>query len=126
VHHRAAVSGDGLAGHEAGIVAGEEKHHVGHIGILGVDKKGEEWYQISLGGSSENEATLGDILGPSVPKAEVAATLERILRVYLAQREGDERFIDTLRRIGLEPFRAGAYRATPHSEAEERRHAAHH
>jgi sulfite reductase (NADPH) hemoprotein beta-component len=101
-------------------------HHVGHIGILGVDKKGEEWYQISLGGSSENEATLGDILGPSVPKAEVAATLERILRVYLAQREGDERFIDTLRRIGLEPFRAGAYRATPHSEAEERRHAAHH
>ena len=101
-------------------------HHVGHIGILGVDKKGEEWYQISLGGSSENEATLGDILGPSVPKAEVAATLERILQVYLAQREGDERFIDTLRRIGLEPFRAGAYRATPHSEAEERRHAAHH
>ena len=101
-------------------------HHVGHIGILGVDKKGEEWYQISLGGSSENEATLGDILGPSVPKAEVAATLERILQVYLAQREGDERFIDTLRRIGLEPFRAGAYRVTPHSEVEERRHAAHH
>jgi sulfite reductase beta subunit-like hemoprotein len=58
-------------------------HHVGHIGILGVDKKGEEWYQISLGGSSENDVTLGDILGPSVPKTEVANTLERILRVYV-------------------------------------------
>ena len=84
-------------------------HHVGHIGILGVDKKGEEWYQISLGGSSENDAALGDILGPSVPKTEVANTLERILRVYVERREGDERFLDTFRRIGLEPFRARVY-----------------
>ena len=84
-------------------------HHVGHIGILGVDKKGEEWYQISLGGSSENDVTLGDILGPSVPKAEVANTLERILGVYVAQREDGERFLDTFRRIGLEPFRTRAY-----------------
>jgi sulfite reductase (NADPH) hemoprotein beta-component len=84
-------------------------HHVGHIGILGVDKKGEEWYQISLGGSSENEASLGEILGPSVPKTEVANTLERILRVYVAEREEGERFLDTVRRIGLGPFRARAY-----------------
>jgi len=63
-------------------------HHVGHIGILGVDKKGEEWYQISLGGCSENDVSLGDILGPSVPKTEVANTLERILRVYVERREG--------------------------------------
>ncbi|MDS4057127.1 MAG: nitrite/sulfite reductase [Candidatus Contendobacter sp.] len=84
-------------------------HHVGHIGILGVDKKGEEWYQISLGGSSENDVTLGDILGPSVPKAEVANTLERILRVYVERREDGERFLDTFRRIGLEPFRVRAY-----------------
>ncbi|MBK8181849.1 MAG: nitrite/sulfite reductase [Candidatus Competibacteraceae bacterium] len=84
-------------------------HHVGHIGILGVDKKGEEWYQISLGGSSENDVSLGDILGPSVPKAEVANTLERILWVYLERREEGERFIDTFRRIGLEPFRMRAY-----------------
>ncbi len=84
-------------------------HHVGHIGILGVDKKGEEWYQISLGGSSENDVRLGDILGPSVPKVEVANTLERILLVYVEQREADERFLDTFRRIGLEPFRARAY-----------------
>lgn len=84
-------------------------HHVGHIGILGVDKKGEEWYQISLGGSSENDVTLGDILGPSVPKTEVANTLERILHVYVERREEGERFIDTFRRIGLEPFRQRAY-----------------
>ena len=84
-------------------------HHVGHIGILGVDKKGEEWYQISLGGSSENDVTLGDILGPSVPKAEVANTLERILQVYIEQRAEGERFLDTFRRIGLEPFRTRAY-----------------
>lgn len=84
-------------------------HHVGHIGILGVDKKGEEWYQISLGGSSENDAALGDILGPSVSKTEVANTLERILRVYVEQREDGERFLDTFRRIGLGPFRVRAY-----------------
>ncbi len=84
-------------------------HHVGHIGILGVDKKGEEWYQISLGGSSENDVALGTILGPSVPKAEVANTLERILRVYVERREDGERFLDTFRRIGLEPFRVQAY-----------------
>ena len=84
-------------------------HHVGHIGILGVDKKGEEWYQISLGGSSENDVTLGDILGPSVPKAEVANTLERILEVYIDRREEGERFLDAFRRIGLEPFRTRAY-----------------
>jgi sulfite reductase (NADPH) hemoprotein beta-component len=84
-------------------------HHVGHIGILGVDKKGEEWYQISLGGCSENDASLGDILGPSVPKTEVANTLERILWVYLERREEGERFIDTFRRVGLEPFRMRAY-----------------
>jgi sulfite reductase (NADPH) hemoprotein beta-component len=84
-------------------------HHVGHIGILGVDKKGEEWYQISLGGSSENDVTLGDILGPSVPKTEVANTLERILQVYVESREDGERFLDTFRRLGLEPFRTRAY-----------------
>ncbi|HPF57520.1 MAG TPA: nitrite/sulfite reductase [Candidatus Competibacteraceae bacterium] len=99
-------------------------HHVGHIGILGVDKKGEEWYQISLGGSSENDVSLGDILGPSVPKTDVANTLERILRVYIERREDGERFLETFRRIGLEPFRMQAY--APGSKAakqEEQRHA---
>ena len=99
-------------------------HHVGHIGILGVDKKGEEWYQISLGGSSGNDAALGSILGPSVPKAEVANTLERILTVYVEQREEGERFIDTFRRIGLEPFRAHAYApGSKQAKQEEQRYA---
>ncbi|MCB1778181.1 MAG: nitrite/sulfite reductase, partial [Candidatus Competibacteraceae bacterium] len=99
-------------------------HHVGHIGILGVDKKGEEWYQISLGGSSENDVSLGDILGPSVRKTEVANTLERILKVYVERREAGERFLDTFRRIGLEPFRVRAYApGSKEAKQEEQRHA---
>ncbi len=99
-------------------------HHVGHIGILGVDKKGEEWYQISLGGCSENDVALGDILGPSVPKTEVANTLERILNVYVERREDGERFLDTFRRIGLEPFRLRAYApGSNEAKQEEKRYA---
>ena len=88
-------------------------HHVGHIGILGVDKHGEEWYQISLGGSANGFTALGEVIGPSVPKAQVAATLERIVEVYRAHRLEGEPFIDTVRRLGLEPFRAGAYASHP-------------
>jgi sulfite reductase (NADPH) hemoprotein beta-component len=88
-------------------------HHVGHIGILGVDKHGEEWYQISLGGSANGRTALGEVIGPSVPKHEVAPTLERIVAVYRARRTEDEPFIATVRRIGLEPFRAGAYALHP-------------
>ena len=84
-------------------------HHVGHIGILGVDKKGQEWYQISLGGCVANDASLGDILGPAVPKHEVADTLERLLQVYVEQREAGERFLDTVRRLGLKPFKERVY-----------------
>ena len=84
-------------------------HHVGHIGILGVDKKGEEWYQISLGGNSGGDASLGEILGPAVPKDEVANTLARILAVYVAQREDGERFLDVVRRLGLRPFKDRVY-----------------
>jgi sulfite reductase (NADPH) hemoprotein beta-component len=88
-------------------------HHVGHIGILGVDKHGEEWYQISLGGSANGFTALGEVIGPSVPKQEVGATIGRIVEVYRALRAADERFIDTLRRVGLEPFREGAYALHP-------------
>jgi sulfite reductase (NADPH) hemoprotein beta-component len=84
-------------------------HHVGNIGILGVEKRGEQWYQIQLGGSVSGRTSLGDVLGPSVPQAQVAQTLERILEVYRAQRVGDETFIDTYRRIGSEPFRESVY-----------------
>ena len=88
-------------------------HHVGHIGILGVDKHGEEWYQLSLGGSANGFTALGEVIGPSVPKHEVAPTIGRIVEVYRALRTEDEPFIATLRRVGLEPFRAGAYALHP-------------
>jgi len=88
-------------------------HHVGHIGILGVDKHGEEWYQISLGGSANGFTALGEVIGPSVPQREVAATIERIVERYRALRTEDERFIDTVRRVGIAPFAASAYAAHP-------------
>ncbi|HXW74737.1 MAG TPA: nitrite/sulfite reductase [Steroidobacteraceae bacterium] len=88
-------------------------HHVGHIGVLGVDKHGEQWYQISLGGSANGFTALGEVIGPSVPQHEVAATIERIVEVYRALRVEGERFIETLRRVGLVPFREGAYAAHP-------------
>ncbi|MDB6100508.1 MAG: nitrite/sulfite reductase [Gammaproteobacteria bacterium] len=90
-------------------------HHVGHIGILGVDKHGEEWYQITLGGSVNGFTALGEVIGPSVPQVEVAQTIERIVEVYRAEREDGERFIETFRRIGVKPFKEGAY--ATHSQA---------
>ena len=84
-------------------------HHVGHIGILGVDKKGEEYYQLTLGGSAEKDAALGDRLGPAIMKEEVAEVIGRLLEVYLERREGQERFLDTYRRVGLKPFKERAY-----------------
>ena len=84
-------------------------HHVGNIGILGVDKKGEEFYQIQLGGSSDRSASLGDVLGPSFYQDEVADVVEKILGVYLDNRQGDEQFIDTFARIGINPFKERGY-----------------
>jgi sulfite reductase (NADPH) hemoprotein beta-component len=84
-------------------------HHVGHIGILGVDKHGEEWYQITLGGSVNGFTALGDVIGPSVKQADVASTIQRIVEVYRARREDGERFIETYRRIGLKPFKDNVY-----------------
>ena len=85
-------------------------HHVGHIGILGVDKQGEEFYQISIGGAQGNDASLGKVIGPSVSQAEVPEVIERLIEVYLARRDSEEeRFIDTVRRIGVEPFREHVY-----------------
>ena len=84
-------------------------HHVGHIGILGVDKHGEEWYQITLGGSARENSALGQVIGPSVAQDDVAETLARILDVYREQRAEDERFIDTVRRVGVKPFKERAY-----------------
>ncbi len=93
----------------SGCMNGCGHHSVGHIGILGVDKKGEEWYQITLGGSSADEATLGSRLGPAVAKDKVADTVEAIIETYVAQRKEDEAFLETVRRIGVQPFKERVY-----------------
>jgi len=86
-------------------------HHVGHIGILGVDKGGEEWYQITIGGAAGADAALGSVIGPSVPKHAVAETIARLLAVYVERRTADERFLDTVRRLGVKPFKERVYAA---------------
>jgi sulfite reductase (NADPH) hemoprotein beta-component len=82
---------------------------VGHIGILGVDKKGAEWYQLTLGGSSENDAAIGERLGPSVPKDEVTRAITTILDVYVKQRLDEESFLDMVKRVGIDPFKEQVY-----------------
>jgi sulfite reductase (NADPH) hemoprotein beta-component len=84
-------------------------HHVGHIGILGVDKKGSEFYQVSIGGCSTDDTSLGKILGPSFTANEVTGVVEKCVDVYLENRQSKERFIDTYRRIGIDPFKERAY-----------------
>lgn len=93
----------------SGCMNGCGHHTVGHIGILGVDKKGEEWYQITLGGSSANEASLGERLGPSVARDEVTDVMEKIFFTFKDLREGEESFLETVRRIGIEPFQERVY-----------------
>ncbi|HUH37155.1 MAG TPA: nitrite/sulfite reductase [Spongiibacteraceae bacterium] len=84
-------------------------HHVGHIGILGVDKKGQEFYQFTLGGSQAMDASLGTILGPAIAQEDVPDVVEKLLDVYLEQRQDEETFLATFRRIGLEPFKERVY-----------------
>ncbi|MGB0732825.1 MAG: nitrite/sulfite reductase [Pontibacterium sp.] len=86
-------------------------HHIGHIGILGVDRRGEDWYQITLGGSDREDTSLGKVLGKSVAGEEVADTIEKIINVYVDQRIEGERFIDCYRRIGAAPFKENVYAA---------------
>ena len=86
-------------------------HHVGNIGILGVDKKGEEFYQISLGGDSGKitDTAIGKILGPSFKRDEVVDVLDKILNIYVEQRQEDELFIDTFKRVGMATFKERVY-----------------
>ena len=84
-------------------------HHVGHIGVLGVDRKGEEYYQITVGGSPDEQAALGEIVGRSLPADAVAPAIARALDRYLDIRTEGERFIDTVRRVGAEPFGQAIY-----------------
>jgi len=85
-------------------------HHAGHIGILGVDKKGVEFYQLILGGSGAEDASIGTIMGPGFGEHEIAEAVERVIDVYLKERNPGERFLDTYRRIGMDKFKAAAYR----------------
>ena len=84
-------------------------HHVGHIGILGVDKNDEEWYQVSIGGTQGNGTTLGKVIGPSFALDEIVGVIEKLLETYVELRHEDERFIDTVQRVGTEPFKARVY-----------------
>ncbi|MEE4146081.1 MAG: nitrite/sulfite reductase [Halieaceae bacterium] len=84
-------------------------HHIGHIGILGVDKKGEEFYQVCLGGSQAKDASIGKILGPSFSQQDMPEVIEKLLSTYLELREGEEIFLDTYRRVGIEPFKERVY-----------------
>ncbi|MBE2169104.1 MULTISPECIES: nitrite/sulfite reductase [unclassified Cobetia] len=84
-------------------------HHVGNIGILGVDKKGQEFYQVSLGGRSDDNATLGKILGPSFNAEDMPNVIDKVLQVYVEQRLEDEVFVDTYHRIGMKPFKERVY-----------------
>lgn len=87
-------------------------HHVGNIGILGVDKDGSEWYQVSIGGAQGNQSAIGKIIGPSFSAGQMPEVIDRIIQVYLRERSDGERFIDTAQRLGIAPFKEFVY-ATP-------------
>ena len=92
-------------------------HHAGHIGILGVDKDGEEWYQVSIGGADGSSAgggrnAIGKVIGPSFKAGDVPEVISRLIDIYVEKREADERFIETVDRLGIAPFKSGVY-ATP-------------
>ncbi len=84
-------------------------HHVGNIGILGVDKKGAEFYQVSIGGSGYEDASLAKILGPSFARDEIPSVIQKLVNVHLDKREGTERFLDTYRRVGIDPYKQAVY-----------------
>jgi sulfite reductase (NADPH) hemoprotein beta-component len=87
-------------------------HHVGHIGILGVEKNGEEFFQITIGGRADEHAQLGALIGPAVPYAEVADVVEDVVQAYVELRDRpDELFVDTVKRLGVEPFRERVHAA---------------
>lgn len=92
-------------------------HHVGHIGVLGVDKNDAEFYQVTLGGRQGNDAKLGKVIGPSFSAEEMPDVVGKIIAVYLENRHADERFLDTLDRIGIDPFKNRVYEGRAHGKA---------
>ena len=96
------------------------QHHIGHIGVLGVDKQGAEFYQVTIGGAQGTRAALGKVIGPAFAAAEMPGVVERLIETYVELRHDDERFVDTVHRLGLEPFKERVYAAT-HSPSHDRR-----
>ncbi|HET6789927.1 MAG TPA: nitrite/sulfite reductase, partial [Aquabacterium sp.] len=98
--------------HISGCINSCGHHHTGHIGILGVDKDGSEWYQITLGGSDGSDhaptSVAGKVIGPSFAADEVTDVIEAVIETYKSQRAANEKFVDTVKRIGLDPFKAAA------------------
>ena len=92
-------------------------HHVGHIGVLGVDKDNDEFYQVTLGGRQGNDAKLGKVIGPSFSASEMPDVVEKIIKVYLENRTDEERFLDTFDRIGIDPFKNRVYEGRAHGKA---------
>jgi len=92
-------------------------HHVGHIGVLGVDKNDAAFYQVTLGGRQGNDAKLGKVIGPSFSAGEMPDVVEKIIKVYIENRHPDERFLDTLDRIGIAPFKNRVYEGRAHGKA---------
>jgi len=84
-------------------------HHIGHIGVLGVDKQGAEFYQVSIGGRQGSNAALGQVIGPSFAAAEMPDVVETLIGTYLDIRHEDELFVDTVHRVGIAPFKARVY-----------------
>ena len=84
-------------------------HHVGHIGVLGVDKNGSEWYQVTIGGTQGDHAAIGKVIGPSFAADEMPDVVSRLIETYVDIRHEDERFVDTVRRVGVEPFKERVY-----------------
>ena len=92
-------------------------HHVGHIGVLGVDKNDSEFYQVTLGGRQGNDAKLGKVIGPSFAADEMPDVVDKIIKVYIENRHADERFLDTFDRIGIDPFKNRVYEGRAHGKA---------
>jgi len=92
-------------------------HHVGHIGILGLEKRGEESYQITLGGDASQNAAIGEILGPGLTAEQVPAAIDRLVDVYLGARQPGEVFIDAVKRLGVAPFKAAFLKGEQHEAA---------
>ncbi len=87
-------------------------HHIGHIGVLGVDKQGSEWYQVSIGGRQGSNAALGHVIGPSFAAADMPDVVAKLIDTYIDERHEDELFVDTVQRVGIAPFKARVYGET--------------